>query len=183
MAKNPLKKPDNRQNRDLLLILIGTVVMMLALAYASVPLYKIFCQRTGFGGTPKIAYHGSDRVLDRNLTVRFVANLQRSLPWEFHPLQHTKVVKLGANGLAFYFAKNNANRPIKAMATYNVSPDVAGQYFNKIECFCFEEQFFDPGQGTEFPVLFFIDPAFDEDPLLKDIKEITLSYTFFELKK
>lgn len=156
---------------------------MLALAFASVPLYRIFCQKTGFGGTPKISRDGSTKVINRELTVRFVANNHRDLPWTFQPLQHTVRIKIGENGLAYYKAKNISDRPVVGMATYNVSPDAAGQYFNKVFCFCFEQQKLDPGETMEMPVQFFIDPDFAKDPVLKDVGEITLSYTFFVFKK
>lgn len=173
------------QKRDntIVILLVVCFFAMLALAFASVPLYRIFCQKTGFGGTPKISRDGSTKVVNREITVRFVANTHRDLVWEFLPLQHTIRLKIGENGLAFYKAKNCSNKPIIGMATYNVSPDLAGQYFNKVFCFCFEQQKLDPGESMEMPVQFFIDPAFADDPMLKNVDEITLSYTFFIFKK
>ncbi len=156
---------------------------MFALAFASVPLYKVFCQKTGFGGTPKINTEKSSKTVNREIGVRFIANTHRDLPWEFSPMQHTVRLKIGENGLAYYKVKNVSQKPIVGMATYNVSPDVAGQYFNKVFCFCFAEQKLEPGESMEMPVQFFIDPAFADDPLLKNIEEITLSYTFFEFNK
>lgn len=155
---------------------------MLGLAYASVPLYKVFCQRTGFGGTPKIGRFANGKVVNREITVNFVANTHRDLPWEFKPLQRKITLKIGESGLAFYYAKNISDKPIVGMATYNVSPDIAGQYFSKIDCFCFEEQLLGAGEGMDMPVQFFIDPEFANDSMLKDLKEITLSYTFFVFK-
>lgn len=174
-----MQKPD----RTVAVLLVFGFFAMFALAFASVPLYKIFCQKTGFGGTPRISRNNSIKVVNREITIRFVANTHRDLPWEFSPLQHTIRLKVGENGLAFYKAKNCSNKPIVGMATYNVSPDVAGQYFNKVFCFCFEQQKLDPGEAMEMPVQFFIDPAFADDPLLKKVNEITLSYTFFVFKK
>lgn len=171
------------RDRTVVILLVVWFFAMLALAFASVPLYRIFCQKTGFGGTPKISRGGSTEIVNREITVRFVANTHRDLPWEFTPLQHTMRLKIGENGLAFYKAKNLSDNPIVGMATYNVSPDAAGQYFNKVVCFCFEQQRLNPGEEMEMPVHFFIDPDFASDPLLKDIKEITLSYTFFVFKK
>lgn len=156
---------------------------MFALAFASVPLYKLFCQKTGFGGTPKISAQNSSKVLARTISVRFIANTHRDLPWEFSPMQHTVQLKIGENGLAYYKAKNTSTKSIVGMATYNVTPDAAGQYFNKVFCFCFEEQKLEPGELMEMPVQFFIDPAFADDPQLKNVNEITLSYTFFRFNK
>ncbi len=172
-----------KRDRTVAILLTVGFVTMLALAFASVPLYRVFCQKTGFGGTPKISRDGSTKVINREITVRFVANTHRDLPWTFTPLQHTIRLKIGENGLAFYKAKNFSNHSIVGMATYNVSPDAAGQYFNKVFCFCFEQQRLDANETMEMPVQFFIDPDFAKDPLLKDIAEITLSYTFFVFKQ
>ena len=136
-----MKKSDNT---IAILLTIGFLTM-LGLAFASVPLYRVFCQKTGFGGTPKISRDSSTNVINREITVRFISNTHRDLPWSFTPLQHTSL-KIGENGLAFYKAKNNSDKPIVGMATYNVSPDAAGQYFNKVFCFCFEQQRLDAGE-------------------------------------
>lgn len=173
----------HKRDRLTLIFFVIWFFVMFALAFASVPLYKIFCQKTGFGGTPQISESNFSKVIDREISVRFIANTHRDLPWEFLPLQHTVQLKIGESGLAYYKAKNCSQKPIVGMATYNVSPDIAGQYFNKVFCFCFEEQKLDPGESMEMPVQFFIDPAFADDPLLKNVNEITLSYTFFEFKK
>lgn len=155
----------------------------MTISYASVPLYRLFCQKTGYGGTPQIAAKvKADTILDREITIQFTANTHRDLPWLFKPLQHSITLKLGENGLAYYWAENTGNQAITGMATYNISPDKAAPYFNKIECFCFEEQHLQPKQGMEMPVLFFIDPAFAMDKQLKELKTITLSYTFFRFK-
>lgn len=156
---------------------------MLALAYASVPLYRLFCQKTGYGGTTQVAKAPSITPGSREITVRFNADVHRDLPWRFRPLQTEIKVKVGENALAFYESQNGSDQPIWGMATYNVTPDKAGIYFNKVSCFCFEEQVLSPQQRVEMPVQFFIDPEFEKDPDLKDVHTITLSYTFFKLNK
>lgn len=173
------------QNKDnhLAVILAGITVFMLAVAFASVPLYRLICKKTGFGGTPQVALAASNKMIDREITIQFTASTHRDLPWGFRPMQHETKIKIGENGLAYFYAENKSDKPIIGMATYNVSPDKAAIYFNKVQCFCFEQQKLNPGQGMEMPVLFFLDPEFAKDPSLKDVKTITLSYTFFEYKK
>lgn len=156
--------------------------VMLGLAFASVPLYRIFCQRTGYGGTPRIALEESKKVTKRRIKVRFNANTHRDLLWQFKPLQSETEVYVGQNGLAFYQFKNLSDKDAIGIATYNVTPDKAAVYFNKIECFCFEDQHLRAKQSVEMPVQFFIDPAYNDDPNLKDVHTITLSYTFFNAK-
>ncbi len=174
----------HQKDNHIAIILVGITVFMLAVAFASVPLYRLICQKTGFGGTPQKALAISNTVVQgREIIVQFTANTHRDLPWGFRPMQHESKVKIGENGLAYYYAENKSERPIVGMATYNVSPDKAAIYFNKVQCFCFEQQKLNPGQGMEMPVLFFLDPEFAKDPALKDVKTITLSYTFFEYKK
>lgn len=164
------------------LFLGGLVVVMLGLAYASVPLYRIFCQQTGFGGTPKTATALPKHITNRVLRVRFNADVTPHLPWHFKPLQQEITLRVGALGLAFYESENQSSEPIWGMATYNVTPEKAATYFNKVECFCFKEQLLEPHQHMDMPVQFFIDPAFVDDPQLADVSTITLSYTFFRLK-
>lgn len=164
-------------------IILGFVaVAMLGMAFASVPLYRMFCQKTGFGGTTQVAIAPSTVIGEREITVRFNADVHRDLPWKFRPLQTQIVVKVGENALAYYESENISNEPIVGMATYNVTPDKAGIYFNKIACFCFDEQLLNPKQRVLMPVTFFIDPAFAEDEEMRDVKTITLSYTFFKYK-
>lgn len=165
------------------LILASVIFVMLGLAYAFVPLYKMFCQKTGFGGTPKIVELASTKSTNRSITIQFVANTQRDLKWSFVPLQSELMIKVGQNALAFYKAKNLTDRPIIGMATYNISPDKAGPYFSKVACFCFERQLLLPNQAMDMPVQFYIDPEIMDDPDLKDVNLITLSYTFFEYGK
>ncbi|MCB1521063.1 MAG: cytochrome c oxidase assembly protein [Hyphomicrobiaceae bacterium] len=158
-------------------------ISMVGVAYAAVPLYRIFCQVTGYGGTPQIASAASDRVLDKTITVRFDANVARALGWEFQPTQRTVEVKLGESVLAHYSAKNPSAIPTKGTATFNVTPDSAGAYFNKIACFCFTEQKLEPGQMVDMPVTFFVDPAILDDPDARKLSEITLSYTFYPIEE
>lgn len=156
---------------------------MLAFAYASVPLYRLFCQKTGFGGTTQVAPAPSSFMTDRYITVRFNADVHRDLLWTFKPMQVQMRVRVGENALAFYESENLTDSPITGMATYNVTPDKAGIYFQKIACFCFEEQTLQPRQKVVMPVQFYVDPEILKDPRAKDVQTITLSYTFFLLKK
>lgn len=171
-----------RKNRLFLGGLFGLVFGMVGLAYASVPLYALFCQVTGFGGTTQRADAAPERQVDRVIKVRFNADVNNALPWRFKPEQRELTVKLGEMGLAAYQASNRADRPTVGTALYNVTPDKAGKYFNKIECFCFTEQVLEPGQSVDMPVAFFVDPALAEDPAMEDVTTITLSYTFFRAK-
>lgn len=167
------------------LFLGGLVVFMLGLAFLSVPLYRIFCTQTGFGGTPRIATAKDmpKTIKERKIKVYFTANTHRDLPWSFETKQLFTNVRLGQAKIVFYHAKNTSNEPIVGMATYNVTPEKAASYFNKIACFCFEEQLLQPGESMNMPLQFFIDPDFDKDSLLDDVNEITLSYTFFRYSK
>ena len=157
----------------------AAIAAMGALSYAAVPLYRLYCQATGFGGTTQKAVTPSERVLDRVITVRFDANVGSGLPWRFEPVQQRLDVKVGENVLAFYRATNTSDEPVKGTATFNVSPDIAGLYFAKIECFCFKEQRLEPGATAELPVSFFVDPAIVDDRDGAGVREITLSYTFY----
>lgn len=172
-----------KSHRTTTFILVGLVLFMGGLAYASVPLYRIFCQKTGYGGTPQIAVAMADRVSERKIRVFFNADTNPTLPWSFRPLQRAIDVKAGEAGLAFYHVKNKSTMPLSGMATYNVVPDKAGKYFHKVLCFCFNEQKLAAGQDMELPVHFYIHPDIDKDPLLNDVESITLSYTFFPFDK
>lgn len=152
---------------------------MAGLAYASVPLYRLFCQVTGYGGTTQAALRAPTAVPGTSVTVRFDANVNSGLPWRFAPEQKELQLKLGENGLAFYRVTNLSDRPIVGTATFNVTPFEAGPYFSKIECFCFEEQRLEPGASADLPVSFFVDPAIASDPDAAGIRTITLSYTFY----
>ncbi len=171
-----------RRNLNVLMILVGVVAGMTGLAYASVPLYRMFCQVTGFGGTPQRAATAPVEISDRTMRVTFTADVAGDLGWRFQPMQRSLELKVGENKLAYYVAENLEDKPVTGRATFNVSPDMFGAYFTKIECFCFTEQTLQPGQRVEMPVSFFIDPAVLDDPKLKNLNEITLSYTFFRDK-
>ncbi len=162
------------------LAVLAVVAGMLALSFASVPLYNLFCRVTGFGGTTQISQSLPDVVLDRTVTVKFITDTNRSLPWDFGPDQREVEVKLGQDALISYHARNNAKEPVAGTAIYNVTPAKAGKYFHKTQCFCFGEQVLNPGQSVSMPVVFYVDPAMDNDPNMEDVTTITLSYTFFK---
>lgn len=164
---------------SVLSLCLGLTFGMLALSFAAVPLYEIFCQVTGYAGTTQRAEATTGTVLDKKMIVRFNANTSNDLDWDFAPKQRSIELKIGEKSQAFYFAKNVGTDTSFGTATFNVSPGAAGVYFNKIECFCFTEQKLTAGQSVDMPVIFFIDPEIVNDPLLKDAKTITLSYTFF----
>lgn len=161
------------------LVLGGVVLGMAGLAFAAVPLYRLFCQVTGFGGTVQVAEAAPAEIGERIVTVRFNADTARDLPWRFVPERRAMAVRVGEVNLAFYSAENLSDRASVGSSTFNVTPVKAGVYFNKIECFCFEEQALAPGERVRFPVSFFVDPDIVEDRRLDDVNTITLSYTFF----
>jgi cytochrome c oxidase assembly protein subunit 11 len=166
------------RNTKVATICIGIVTGMVGLAYASVPLYRLFCQVTGFAGTTQRATLPSTTTVDRKVTVRFDANVAPGLAWEFQPVVNTMEVSLGENGLAVYRVTNRSDKPIVGTATFNVTPEQAGAFFNKVQCFCFTEQRLEPGEQVEMPVSFFVDPAMLQDMDASRVKQITLSYTF-----
>ncbi|RST87890.1 cytochrome c oxidase assembly protein [Aquibium carbonis] len=157
----------------------ATFLGMIGMAYAAVPLYQLFCQVTGYGGTTQRVEQYSDTVIDRQVTVRFDANVASGLPWEFKPEQRSVTMKMGETVQVSYRAVNPFNRPTRGRASFNVSPAMAGAYFNKVECFCFTDTELKPGEALEMPVVFFVDPAIDKVPELRNMTTITLSYTFF----
>ena len=163
-------------------LLFILVFGMGGLAYASVPLYKLFCQVTGYGGTTQVAFQPSSQTLKRDIKIRFDANTNPALDWWFKPTQQSINLTVGENALAFYKAKNRGDQSIVGTATFNVTPEKAGLYFNKVECFCFTEQVLAPQEEVDMPVSFFIDPDIANDPNLDDVTTITLSYTFFRAK-
>ncbi len=173
-------KPATRSLRAKALPFVGVAVGMLGLAYASVPLYDWFCRVTGFGGRPMERTEGADRVLDRTITVRFDASLDRGMPWEFRPVDHTREIRIGETGLAFYEAHNPTDRPVAGSAAFNVAPFSMGGYFVKIDCFCFERQVLQPGETVLMPVTFYVDPGMVEDRETAQLGKVTLSYTFYE---
>ena len=156
------------------------VLAMVGLAFASVPLYRLFCQVTGFGGTTQMQVGGvAPGAVGKIVNVRFDANINNALPWTFKPEKHVERTAVGARKMAFYTARNNSDRPVTGTASFNVTPAQAGQYFTKIQCFCFTEQTLQPGEEIRMPVVYYVDPKILDDPEARQISEITLSYTFF----
>ena len=170
----------HNKNTKTLLIIFGVVFGMVALAFASVPLYNIFCRVTGFGGTTQVSQALPDRVLDREMTVRFTTGVNAKLPWTFEAEMSEVKLKIGQDALINFVARNNGDQPMAGTAIYNVTPLKVGKYFQKTQCFCFDYQIIKPGEKINMPVVFFIDPSIDEDPNMEDISTITLSYTFFK---
>ncbi|PJF10418.1 cytochrome c oxidase assembly protein [Pseudorhodobacter sp. MZDSW-24AT] len=160
--------------------LAGVVVTMASLSFAAVPFYDWFCRVTGFGGTTSVAEAAPDTILDQTIQIRFDGSTSGGMGWQFKPVQRTMTVRIGENALAFYEAHNPTDRVIAGTASYNVTPDAAGGYFAKIACFCFTEQVLQPGETVQMPVSFFVDPEIVKDREGKFVKEITLSYTFYE---
>jgi len=157
----------------------AVVLGMTGMAYAAVPLYQAFCKITGYGGTTQEASAAPTQVLDRRIEIRFDANVSPDLPVEFAPKQHSETLRIGETGLAFYRVHNTSDETVVARATYNVTPHVAGQYFAKLECFCFTDRVIAPGAEADLPVVFFVDPEIVSDPDTAEIGTLTLSYTFF----
>ncbi|MBI0433623.1 cytochrome c oxidase assembly protein [Roseomonas sp. KE0001] len=169
-----------RRNRRVALGAAAIVGGMLGLSFAAVPLYTLFCAVTGYGGTPVINSAAAPGAADgRSITVRFNATTHPGLPWQFQPGQTAMRVRAGEEGIAFYTARSQAAGPSTGISTYNVTPEVAGPYFHKVHCFCFDEQTLQGGQQVEMPISFWVDPKIAEDPNTRDIGTITLSYTFF----
>lgn len=168
-----------RRNRLVAIIAGGVVVGMVGMAFAAVPLYDLFCQVTGFGGTTQRAETISEQVLDRTATIRFDSNIATDLGWDFRPAQNRVSVRIGEAAEITYLATNYTDQPTTGTASFNVTPETIGAYFMKVECFCFTEQVLAPGETVEMTVLFFIDPAIADDPSLDYVDTITLSYTFF----
>ena len=174
----------HRNRRVGLIALLGALAM-LGLGYASVPLYRIFCQVTGFGGTPQIASEAQAAEITatgKALSIRFDSNIAPGMPWSFRPDQVTQKVQIGERQMAYYIARNNSSVPVSGQASYNVEPEQTGPYFNKIDCFCFTEQTLQPGEEVRMPVFYYVDPAILEDENAKDVEQITLSYTFYKLE-
>lgn len=169
------------RNRRTGLIALALAGGMLGLGFASVPLYRLFCQVTGFDGTTQRvseAEAAGVQAVSKTISVRFDANVERGMPWKFKPLQTTDQVTIGARDMAIYWAKNESDKPITGTATFNVEPAYVGKYFSKVQCFCFTEQTLEPGQEVRMPVLYFVDPAILDDKDAQDVEQITLSYTF-----
>lgn len=174
--------PDlHARNRRAGLLVLGVVCAMIALSFASVPLYNLFCRVTGFGGTTMTADKAPDHIIDRALTIRFNTDTDANLPWDFKAGEKYVKTNVGQQTLITYTARNWSNNTAGGTAVFNVTPPKAGKYFRKIECFCFQEQVIPPGKTVNMPVMFFIDPAFAADPDMEDVGTITLSYTFYPL--
>ena len=174
----PMPDP-SRTMRRTALACAGLALGMVGLAYASVPLYDLFCKVTGFDGTPIVRTNNSSEVLDRTIAVRFDSNVAPGLKWRFAPETPEVKVKLGETTTVTYRVTNTGNRASTGIATYNVQPDLAGAYFSKLECFCFTEQTLQPGETLESAVVFYVDPRLAEDADVRDLHSITLSYTYF----
>jgi cytochrome c oxidase assembly protein subunit 11 len=172
----------HRKMQRTALACVGVAVGMVGLAYASVPLYDLFCKVTGFGGTPITRADNASDVVNRTIAVRFDANVAPGLKWRFTPETPEVKVKLGETTTVLYKVTNTGDKPATGIATYNVQPDLAGTYFSKLECFCFTEQTLQPGETLESAVVFYVDPRLVEDSDVKDLSSITLSYTYFPSK-
>ena len=169
-----------RKNTTVLLTALGGAMLMVGASFAAVPLYDLFCRITGFGGTTQVAAGTTGEVLDRTVRVRFMADADPTLPWQFEAEQREVETRIGEPQLVFYTARNTSDEPVTGMAVYNVTPHKVGPYFAKMQCFCFEEQTIMPGEEVAFPVYFFVDPAMDGERTLDDVAAITLSYTFYQ---
>lgn len=176
------QKSADRSNLAVAGACLATFVGMVGMSYAAVPLYAMFCQVTGYGGTTQRVTQYSDTVLDRKITVRFDANVSGGLPWHFQPVQRDVTMKIGETTQIAYKAENLFTNPTSGRASFNVSPPLAGAYFNKVECFCFTDTTLKPGETLDMPVVFYIDPDIVNQPELANIKTITLSYTFFPIE-
>jgi cytochrome c oxidase assembly protein subunit 11 len=163
-------------------VTVVALAAMVGLVAASVPLYSLFCKATGAGGTPRVAAGPSASTNGQTMVIRFDGAVMKDMPWHFHPAQTSMTVRLGETNLAIFTAENMAKESITGTAAFNVTPAKAGQYVDKIQCFCFSEQQLAAGEKAEFPVSFFIDPAIATDPETNEVHTITLSYTFFKIR-
>jgi cytochrome c oxidase assembly protein subunit 11 len=177
-SESAAARAPSRRNRNIALICAAVFFGMVGAAYAAIPLYRAFCQATGFDGTVSRAKAAPAAVVDHLVTVRFDANLH-DLPWSFTAEQTAQSVKLGETKLAFFKVTNESDRPVTGRAVFNVVPEQAGPYFKKLQCFCFSDQTIGPRQTVEMPVLYFVDPKYAQDFETKSAKEVTLSYTFY----
>ena len=180
MSVEMSKKPAGRNSNAIVAaVCLAFFTGMIGMAYAAVPLYAMFCQATGYGGTTRrVTQQYADRVLDRDITIRFDANTA-GVPWQFQPVARSITIKIGETAQAHYSATNKFDRAITGRATFNVQPELAGPYFNKVECFCFTDTTLKPGETLDMPVVFYVDPDIVKVPELKNLKTITLSYTMF----
>lgn len=169
------------RNRRVGAMALGLALAMAGLGYAAVPLYRLFCQATGYGGTPQRASEAQAagiKALGRSISIRFDANTDPGMPWRFRPVQVVQVVRIGERSLAFFEAENTGSAPLTGAASYNIAPDEAARYFTKVQCFCFTRQRLAAGQKVRMPVVFYVDPKILDDPDVKNLQQITLSYTF-----
>ena len=167
------------RNGVVLAALVGVTLGMVGLSFAAVPLYGVFCRATGFGGTTQRVAQGATHMLDRKIEIRFNTDVNGDLPWVFKPNQRSVTLKVGETGMATFHAHNESGEPVVGTAVYNVTPEKAGLYFDKIQCFCFSQQLLRPQESADLPVAFYVDPAIAKDPNLDDVQVITLSYTFY----
>ena len=180
MSEHDPQKELAKKNARMGMTVFLVVAIMLGLAFASVPLYDLFCRVTGFDGTTQVSEALPETILDRQVIIKFNADTHKSLPWDFNPEMREITVKLGQKGLTAYHAANKSDKTVVGSAVYNVTPFKAGKYFHKIECFCFGEQSLQPGEDVSMPVLFYVDPSMADDPHMDDVKVITLSYNFYK---
>jgi cytochrome c oxidase assembly protein subunit 11 len=181
MTSESLRNAPATRNRNVGAMLFLLAAAMVGAAYAAVPIYQIFCQVTGYGGTTRVATGNPKGIIAREMTVRFDTNIDGSLPWQVTPSRPV-TDKIGAVQTVVFVARNLTNKPITGQAAFNVTPELAGSYFNKIQCFCFTEQTLKPGESVEMPVTFFVDPDIDKNTDLATTHDITLSYTFYASK-
>ena len=177
---NKILKKKYFNNRTVVSGSLVIVISMVLLTYASVPLYNLFCRVTGFGGTPQISSQNDSRILDDLISIRLDANTGQGLDWSFYPEENIHQVRIGENNLVNYIVENNSSYIVTGTSVFNVSPDQAGKYFNKIDCFCFISTELQPKEVKVMPVSFFIDPEIKNDVFISNLSEITLSYTFYE---
>ena len=175
-----------RSNNRVGLIAFGLALAMLGLGYASVPLYRIFCQVTGYGGTTQVASEAEAsavKITGKPISIRFDSNVAPGMPWQFRPEQITQQVRIGERNIAFFIARNDSDEPITGQATYNVEPEQTAAFFNKVQCFCFTRQTLKPHEEVRMPVSYFVDPGILDDKDAKDVEQITLSYTFYKIEE
>jgi cytochrome c oxidase assembly protein subunit 11 len=183
--------PTHAKNGRTALIMVAVALGMLGMGFAAVPLYRLFCQVTGFAGTTQRATAAeavdaakfAESAGGATISVRFDGQVERGMPWTFKPLQTTQTLAVGERSMALFLAQNNSDKPVTGAATFNVVPEQTGSYFNKIQCFCFTRQTLQPHQAVRMPVIYYVDPKILDDPDTRDIQQITLSYTFHEVKK
>jgi cytochrome c oxidase assembly protein subunit 11 len=173
-----MSAPNQKRMRLTALLVIGAIVGMTGLAAAAVPLYRAFCQATGYGGTTRRAEGAAQHVLAQQVAVRFDTNVAPDMPLTFSAQRTSETLHIGQSGVAIFHVRNTSDHPVIGHANFNVTPDAAGKYFRKIQCFCFQDRVFAPGQGADLPVVFFVDPEFADDPETKGLDTITLSYTY-----